>query len=133
MTMPNRPIAALAAIAAVEGAACIGYGVYEAAEAVRFGATGPESVSNVPAIVLQVVLFLGFGAAMLVIARGWWRLAAWARSPFVLAQLIVGLIGYELAQSASASIHWAGIAMALVAVLGLVLVFTPAVSRSLQA
>ena len=133
MTSPIRPIVAIAAIAAIEGLACVGYGVYEAAQAVRFGATGPESVSNVPAIVLQVALFLVFGAGLLLIARGWWRLAAWARAPFVLAQLIVGLIGYELAQSASAGIHWAGIAMALVAVLGLVLVFTPAVSRALQA
>ncbi|MHB1165404.1 MAG: hypothetical protein ACYC90_06765 [Candidatus Nanopelagicales bacterium] len=133
MTSPIRPIAALAAIAAAEGVACIGYAVYEAAQAIRLGTTGPESVSSVPAIVLQVVLFLGFGAGLLLIARGWWRAAAWARSPFVLAQLIVGLIGYELAQSTSVGIRWAGAAMALVAVLGLVLVFTPAVSRSLRA
>ncbi len=132
MSLPPRPLVALAAIALVEGLALIGYGLFDLVEAVRLGATGPQDVSNGPAIVLLIVITLLFGAGLLLVARGWWRARRWARAPFLLAQIIGVLIGYELAQSAGPVERSAGIVVALLAILGIVLVFTPVVTRALE-
>jgi hypothetical protein len=105
------------------------YGVYDAIEALRVGATGPADVSNGPALAIQTALWVIFGLGMLWIARGWWTRSRWARGPFVLAQLIAGFVGFDLAGSAGAVEHWAGIAVCLLAVLGLVVTFSPPMIR----
>jgi uncharacterized membrane protein len=108
------------------------YGLFDLAESVRLGVTGPDDVSNVPAIVLQIVLFALFGAGLLWIGKGWWAAQRWARAPFLLAQLIGVFIGYELAQSAGPVERFAGIGLCLLAALGIVLAFTPAVIRTFE-
>ena len=132
MLTPPRPFVALAGIALIEGVALLGYGLFDAIEAIRVGATGPEDVSNGPAIALQIVLFAIFGAGLVWIARGWWSARRWARAPFLLAQLLALLVGYDISQGAGAE-RFAGVALAIVAALGIVLVFTPAVMRQLDA
>ncbi len=129
MHPPDRALAALALIALVEGLALIGYAVFDVIEVVRVGITGPEEVSNPPAVILLIVITASFGVALAFIARGWWRARAWARSPFLLAQLIFGLIGYELSQSEGSVERMVGIAAMVVAGIGLVLCFAPPVSR----
>ena len=129
MSAPDRPFVALAAIAAVEGLAMVAYGVYDAVQSLRLGATGPSDVSNVPALTIQTALWVIFGAGLLWIAVGWWRQRRWARGPFVLTQLIAGFVGFELAGSAGQVEHWAGIVACVLAALGLVLVFSPPVIR----
>lgn len=110
----------------------LAYGVFDLVESLRVGVTGPGDVSNVPAVVLQIVIFAVFGAGLALIAKGWWTVQRWARAPFLLAQLLGVFIGYELAQSAGSVEHYAGIALCLLAALGIVLVFTPSVLRSLE-
>ena len=124
MPKPSPPLAALAVIALVEGLALVAYGVYALVEGLRLGATGPDQVSNVPAIALEVLLFALFGVGLVWLARGWWGARRWARAPFVLAQIIALLLGVPLAQ-ADGTERVVGVAMSLVAVLGIVLVFTP--------
>jgi len=126
---PDRPFIALAAIAAFEGAAMLAYGTYDAIQALRLGATGPADVSNGPALAIQTALWVAFGLGMLWIARGWWQQRRWARAPFVLAQLIAGFVGFDLAGAAGSVEHWAGVAICLLAAIGLVLVFSPPVIR----
>jgi len=121
---PSPPIAALAVIALVEGLALLAYSVFALVEGLRVGATGPDQVSNVPAIALEVLLFALFGVGLIWLARGWWGARRWARAPFVLAQVIALLLGVPLAQ-ADGTTRIVGVAMSLVAVLGIVLVFTP--------
>jgi hypothetical protein len=128
---PGRPFVALAAIAFVEGVALIGYGLFDLVESLRVGVTGPADVSNVPAVILQIVIFTAFGAGLVLIARGWWTVRGWARAPFLLAQLIGVFVGYELGQSAGAIERYVGIGLCLLGALGIVLVFTPPVMRSL--
>jgi predicted Co/Zn/Cd cation transporter (cation efflux family) len=106
---------ALTLIAVVEGAVLMGYAVFDAVAAVRVGATGPRDVSNGPAILLQIVLFASFAAGMLWVARGWWTSRRWARAPFLLAQLIILLVGVPLAQSGGSVERYAGIGAALLA------------------
>ena len=124
MRQPSPPIAALAVIALVEGLALLAYSVFALVEGLRVGATGPDQVSNVPAIALEVLLFALFGVGLIWLARGWWGARRWARAPFVLAQVIALLLGVPLAQ-ADGTTRIVGVAMSLVAVLGIVLVFTP--------
>ena len=124
MSKPSPPLAALAVIALVEGLVLVAYGVYALVEGLRLGATGPDQVSNVPAIALEVLLFALFGVGLVWLARGWWGARRWARAPFVLAQIIALLLGVPLAQ-ADGTERIVGVAMSLIAVLGIVLVFTP--------
>lgn len=131
MTSPDRPLAALALIAFAQGSALIAYAVFDVIEAVRVGITGPAEVSNVPAVVTLVLITAVLGAGLVWIGIGWWRARRWARSPFVLAQLIGGFIGFELTQSDGSVERTVGIALVVVALLGLVLSFAPAVNRRL--
>lgn len=108
----------------------LGYGGYVAVRAVREGATGPEEVSNLGGLVLEPLIFLAFGAALLLVGHGLWRARRWARAPFVLGQLVLGLIGVELAQGDS-DLHGVGIASTVLALVGVVVVLTPAVTAEL--
>lgn len=135
MSAPGRrvlPLAALAGIAAVQGLGLIGYAIFDLEEALRLGATGPEEVSSIPAIVLLIVTLFAFGAGMLWVARGWWLVRRWARSPFLLTQILTVLLGYDLVQSDGAVVRSVGGGMALLAVVGIVLALVPPVSRALE-
>lgn len=129
---PDRVLVALALIALIQGLALIGYAVFDVVEAVRVGITGPEEVSNPPALLLLIAITAAFGVGLVLVARGWWQERRWARSPFILAQIIIGLIGYELSQSAGSVERTVGYVCVLVAILGLVLSFTPAVTRAID-
>jgi hypothetical protein len=131
VTSPERPLAAVAVIAFAQGLALLVYAVFDVVEAVRVGITGPTEVSNLPAVVLLVVITALFGLGMAWVGVGWWRGRSWARAPFILAQLIGGFIGVGLAQSSGAVERTVGIVLVAVALLGLVLAFSPAVNRRL--
>jgi hypothetical protein len=131
VTAPDRSLVALALIALIEGAALVAYAIFDVIEAVRVGLTGPEEVSNAPALVLLVVITAVLGLGLGWVARGWWLARSWARAPFILAQIIAALIGYDLAQSTGDVERVVGIAAIALAVVGLVLSFAPGVSRAL--
>jgi len=131
VSRPAAPLAALAVIALLQGLALVAYGIFDAVEAVRVGATGPADVSNGPAIALQIVIFLIFGAGLLWVARGWWGSRRWARAPFLLTQLIALVVGVPLAQAQGGTERVAGIVISLMALVGIALVFTPVVTRAL--
>ena len=62
-----------APLVAAEGLALVIYGIYLIVQVIRLGITGPEEVSNVPAVVLEIAIFTGFGIGVLFAARGLWR------------------------------------------------------------
>lgn len=129
--MPRPSVLVLVAISVVEGAFFLGYAVYDLVGAARFGLTGPEEVSNAPALTLQVLMFVLFGAGILAAARGWWGMKRWARAPFVLAQLLVLVVAVPLLSAEGAverSIAYLGVAMAVV---GLIVTFLPSTTRAL--
>lgn len=132
--MPARApaIVAVAAISAIEGLGLLGYAIYDIVQTLRLGVTGPEEVSNVPAVLLIIVILLLFGAGMLCVARGWWREQRWARAPFLVAQILGVLVGYDLAQAAGGSERIIGITVIVVAAIGIVLAFLPAVARAIE-
>ena len=122
----------LAIIALLQGVALLGYALFDVVEALRVGITGPAEVSNVPALIFLIVVTAAFGVGLVLVARGWWRAQRWARAPFILTQVIFGLIGYELSQSEGSVERTVGYACVLIAILGLVLSFAPAVSRAID-
>jgi hypothetical protein len=129
---PDRALVVLALIAMLQGVALLGYALFDVIEAIRVGTTGPEEVSSTPAVIFLIVVTAAFGVGLVLVARGWWRAQRWARAPFILTQVIVGLIGYELSQAQGSVERTVGYACVLIAVLGLVLSFAPAVSRAID-
>ena len=121
---------ALAIIAAIEGVALAGYAVFDLVGALLIGTTGPAEVSNASAMVLQIAIFAIFGVGMLIVARGWLTVAGWVRGPFVLAQLIAIVVGVPLIGASEAVQQGVGIVVTALAIAGLVLVFTPTVTRA---
>jgi hypothetical protein len=129
--IPERPFIALGLIAGIEGIGLLAYAAFDAIEGIRIGATGPAPVSSVPALILQIAILAAFGAGLVLVGTGWMRARRWARAPFLLAQLIALVIGAPLASAAGGVERTAGIVIILLAAIGIVLVFTPAVTRSL--
>lgn len=132
MTLPARPLIGPVAIAAVEAVALVGYAIYIGFNGLREGTTGPAEVSNLPALISLVVILAVLGIGMLLIARGWWQGRRWSRSPFILAQIIVVLLGWEASQSLDSAEKAVGLLAIGVGVLGIALAFLPAVTRALE-
>ena len=129
--IPSRPFFALGVIAGLEGLGLLVYAMFDAVEGIRIGATGPAEVSSVPALILQIAILGAFGAGLVLVGTGWMRVRRWARAPFLLAQLIALVIGAPLVSAVGGVERIAGIIIILLAATGVVLVFTPAVTRSL--
>jgi hypothetical protein len=122
----------LAALAGLEGLGLLAYAAFDLVSAVRVGITGPAEVSNPAALAGLIAITAAFGAALIWVALGWWRGRTWARSPFVVAQLVLGLIGYEISQSGEGGLRMVGQVAMVVAVTGIVLVFLPSARRALS-
>jgi len=129
MPRPTRSFAAIAAIAAIEGLGLIIYAIFDMIEAVRVGITGPADVSNPAALFLLIVIYLVLGAGLLLVARAWWLMRTWQRGAFILAQVIAVLVFFDLTQSSENLPRTVGLLIFLMAIAGIVLVFTPKVLR----
>lgn len=131
--MPHRRLIMLAAISGVQGIALCVYAVFDIVGWARFGLTGPSEVSNVPAIVLQILIFGSLGGGLLAVAWAWLRARRWARAPFITMQTVGIIVGWPLA-SASGSVERAvGVALLIMAIVGIIIALTPKVTRLLQA
>ncbi len=129
MSRPTRSFAAIAAIAAIEGLGLIIYAIFDIIEAVRVGITGPADVSNPAALMLLIVIYFVLGFGLLLVARAWWLMRTWQRGAFILAQVIAVLVFFDLTQSTENLPRTVGLLIFLMAIAGIVLVFTPRVLR----
>lgn len=118
----------LGVVAALEGAALIGYAVVDVIAVFRAGLTGPEEVSNAAAFGMQVLIFVALGVGLFALARGWWNARRWVRGPFILAQLLGLVVGVPLLQSEAPV---AGVVIVVTALGSLVLSLIPPVTRAL--
>lgn len=124
-----RSFLALTAIAMAEGIALMIYGIYDLIQALRLGATGPADVSNLPALIVQIAIYLILGAGMVLIGEAWRRGRFWQRGAFMLGQIFAVVIGYEFIGPDGGLAWVTGMLLMLLGVIGLVLVFTPSVLR----
>lgn len=133
MTSPETPISlrVAAVIALVEGAALVAYGTYVIVQVARLGITGPAPVSNVQSVTLEIVIFLVFGAALLLAAWGLWRTRRWSRALAVLGQLIGLVVGVPLVSATGSVERIAGILVVLMSIGALVCLFLPSSTRAL--
>jgi MFS family permease len=124
-------LAVLAAIAAIQGLGLIGYAIYDIVQGLTVGLTGPKEVSNLPGLVLQIVIFAALGIGLLLVARGWWGAKYGARAPFIVAQLLALVVGVPLLTAPDSWTQQVAIGLIVAAVVGLVLAFIPPVTRAL--
>ena len=130
MVGPRHPLLVLlSAIAAIQGIGLIGYALYDVVQGITVGITGPQEVSNLPALVLQIVIFAALGIGLMLVARGWWGARYGARAPFIVAQLLALVVGVPLMSAPDAWTRQLGVALIVVGVAGLVLALLPAVTR----
>lgn len=121
----------LALIAAVQGVGLIGYASYDIVQGLTVGLTGPDEVSNLPGLVLQIVIFAVLGIGLVVVARGWWRAKYGARAPFIVAQLLALVVGVPLVSAPDLGTRQVGIAVVVLGVVGIVVALLPPVTRVL--
>lgn len=121
----------VAIIAAAQGIALIGYAVFDIFQGMTVGLTGPEDVSNLPGLVLQIVIFAALGIGLVLVARGWWRAKYGARAPFIVAQLLALVVGVPLVRAPDSGTQQVGIALVAAAVIGIVVALLPPVTRVL--
>lgn len=134
MPRPVHPLLALlAAIAAIEGAALVAYAVFDIVQGFRVGLVGPPEVSNLPGLILQIVIFAALGIGLLLVARGWWGAKYGARAPFIVAQLLALVVGVPLVQATEAGPRWVGVALIVFGVVGIAAALLPPVTRLLLA
>jgi len=97
------------AVAAVEGVALIANGIAVAVLVLRDGINAPDAVASPVGILLEVLLYLGFGLAMLWIARGLVLGRRGVLTPFVLAQLLALTVSVPLATGGgtASAVGWA--------------------------
>jgi hypothetical protein len=115
---PPGPVRLAALVAAVEGAALLGLGLFYA---VKTALDRPDSYGRA---LFGVLFALAGGAVLLLLARGLLRLGGWARSPVVVLQILALPVGYSLAFQAGLPGY--GGPILLLAVAELYLLFTPA-------
>jgi hypothetical protein len=129
---PRHPLLiVLAVIAAIEAVGLIGYAVYDVVQGLTVGITGPSEVSNLPALIVQIVIFAALGIGLLLVTRGWWRAAYGARAPFIVAQLLALVVGVPLFSAPDAGTRQIAVALIGLGVLGIVLALVPSVTRVL--
>ena len=132
MPRPVHPLLVLlAVIAAIEGVALVGYAVFDVVQGFRVGLVGPPAVSNLPGLILQIAIFAVLGAALLVIAAGWWKAKYGARAPFIVAQLLALVVGVPLVQATESGPRSVGLALIVVGVVGIAVSLLPPVTRVL--
>jgi len=96
-----RPLAAV--VSALQGGALIINGVAVAAAVVAGGITGPADVASPVGVAVEALLFVGFGAALLLIGRALRLGDDWALTPFLLAQVLGLAVALPLASTSGAA------------------------------
>lgn len=120
------PARQAAIVAAVEAVAIVAFTV--ALAIASFNTWGTNTGASP---VAEVIVYLLFAAGMGLIARGLWNRSRFARTPMVLAQ-VFGLISAWLFWEGTGVAVVAGVIIAVVCVLGIVLTVRPATGADLR-
>ncbi|MFI8960902.1 hypothetical protein ACIGO8_02210 [Streptomyces sp. NPDC053493] len=122
-TRPGR-LTAAAAVAAVEGLALVAGGLYLLVTSLV------DRSGDLTSALMGGVTLIALGLIPLAAARGLWLRRSWSRGPAVITQILALPVAWQLLQANSVMIP-AGIALAVLAVAGLVLLVSPATTEAL--
>ncbi|MFF5974338.1 hypothetical protein ACFY7C_22725 [Streptomyces sp. NPDC012769] len=120
---PGR-LTAAAAVAGVEGLALLAGGLYML---VAVLADRPDDLTSG---LMGGATLAALGLIPLAAARGLWLRRSWSRGPAVITQILALPVAWQLLQANSVMIP-AGIALAVLAVTGLVLLVSPSTTEAL--
>ena len=102
----------------------INIGVIEAATIFLYGLSivirGTVEHSSVGSPLVQFIIYSMFAAALAACTRGITRDQNWARTPFFLLQLFIGIAGYTLFSGTLAIYKVIGVVVTLVSVIGFI-------------
>ncbi len=129
----TRPVSLVvgAIVAGIEGVALLVYAAYIVVQVARLGITGPAEVSSPIAVTLEITIFGLLGAALVLAARGLWRARRWARSMLLVGQFLALVVGVPLAMAVGGVERSAGIALVVLALVGIVVAFLPSTTASI--
>jgi hypothetical protein len=114
---PPATVRLAALVAAVEGAALLGLGLF------YLGKTAVDRPDSYGRALFGALFAVAGGALLLLLARGLRRLRGWARSPVIVLQILACPVGYSLAFQAGLPGY--GGPILLLAAAELYLLFTP--------
>ncbi|MFD5328068.1 hypothetical protein [Streptomyces sp. NPDC127092] len=120
---PGR-LTAAAAVAGVEGLALVAGGL------VMLVTSLTDRTGDLTSALMGAVTLVALGLIPLVAARGLWLRRSWSRGPAVITQVLALPVAWQLLQADSVMIP-AGIALAVLAVTGLVLLASPSTTEAL--
>lgn len=129
----TRPVSLVvgAIVAGIEGVALLVYAAYIVVQVARLGITGPAEVSSPIAVTLEITIFGLLGAALVLAARGLWRARRWARSMLLVGQFLALVVGVPLAMAVGGVERSAGIALVVLALVGIVVAFLPSTTAAI--
>lgn len=119
------PARQAAVIAAAEAVAIVVFAI-----ALGIASFNTQGTNTGASPVAEVIIYLLFAAGMGLIARGLWRRSRLARTPMVLAQ-VFGLVSAWLFWEGDGAAVVAGVVIAVVCVVGIVLTVRPATGADL--
>ncbi|MFF6775976.1 hypothetical protein ACFY8W_20790 [Streptomyces sp. NPDC012637] len=120
---PGR-LTAAAAVAGVEGLALVAGGL------VMLVTSLTDRAGDLASALMGAATLVALGLIPLVAARGLWLRRSWSRGPAVITQVLALPVAWQLLQADSVMIP-AGIALAVLAVTGLVLLASPSTTEAL--
>lgn len=120
---PGR-LAAAAAVAGAEGLALVAGGLWLLVK------TLTDAPDDLTSAAMGGATLIALGLIPLAAARGLWLRRSWARGPAVITQILALPVAWQLLQADSVMIP-AGIALAVLAVTGLVLLVSPSTTEAL--
>ncbi|MEU8617068.1 hypothetical protein [Streptomyces sp. NPDC048623] len=123
VSRPGR-LTAAAVVAGVEGLALVAGGLALLVTSLGDRPDDPASA------LMGAVTLVALGLIPLVAARGLWLRRSWSRGPAVITQILALPVAWQLLQANSVMIP-AGIALAVLAVTGLVLLVSPSTTAAL--
>ncbi|GGU71850.1 hypothetical protein GCM10010275_02690 [Streptomyces litmocidini] len=122
---PTR-LAAAAGVALVEALGLLAGGVYMLVRTLLDGGSGGGDLTSG---VTGGVTVIALGLIPLAAARGLWRMRSWSRGPAVITQVLALPVAWQMLQTEGVIPY--GIAVAVLAVAGLVLLLNPATTEAL--
>ncbi|WP_370414813.1 hypothetical protein [Streptomyces fradiae] len=123
VSRPGR-LTAAAVVAAVEGLALVVGGL------VLLVTSLGDRPDDLTSALMGAVTLVALGLIPLIAARGLWLRRSWSRGPAVITQILALPVAWQLLQANSVMIP-AGIALAVLAVTGLVLLVSPSTTAAL--